>query len=100
VGGRGDHFLSCHCGRDEVRRRFYTLYSIGHWLADTRLKPISRTIGQGRVIDEFILSFTHDMEMPAMLPGVAPQSPLQTRRNRCREQEGVASALFIAAVVA
>jgi carboxymethylenebutenolidase len=58
-------------GRDEVRR-FYNSYFIGHWPADTQLKPISRTVGQGRVIDEFVLSFTHDMEMPAMLPGVPP----------------------------
>jgi carboxymethylenebutenolidase len=58
-------------GRDEVRR-FYNSYFINHWPADTQLRPISRTIGQGRVIDEFVLSFTHDMEMPAMLPGVRP----------------------------
>jgi carboxymethylenebutenolidase len=59
------------CGADDVRR-FYTSYFIGHWPADTQLKPISRTIGQGRVIDEFVLSFTHDMEMPTMLPAIAP----------------------------
>ncbi|HEY7300444.1 MAG TPA: nuclear transport factor 2 family protein [Xanthobacteraceae bacterium] len=58
-------------GRDEVRR-FYSSYFIGHWPADTHLERISRTIGQGRVIDEFVLTFTHDMEMPAMLPGVPP----------------------------
>jgi carboxymethylenebutenolidase len=59
------------CGREEVRR-FYSSYFIGRWPADTQLKPISRTVGQGRVIDEFILSFTHDVEMPAMLPGITP----------------------------
>jgi carboxymethylenebutenolidase len=59
------------CGREEVRQ-FYSSYFIGRWPADTQLKPISRTVGQGRVIDEFILSFTHDVEMPAMLPGIAP----------------------------
>jgi carboxymethylenebutenolidase len=42
------------------------------WPADTHIRRISRTIGQGRVIDELIVSFTHDVEMPAMLPGVAP----------------------------
>jgi carboxymethylenebutenolidase len=63
--------LTGGCGRDEVRR-FYSSYFVGQWPADTQLKPISRTVGQGRVIDEFILSFTHDVEMPAMLPGVAP----------------------------
>jgi carboxymethylenebutenolidase len=59
------------CGREEVRQ-FYSSYFIGRWPADTQLKPISRTVGQGRVIDEFILSFTHDVEMPAMLPGITP----------------------------
>jgi carboxymethylenebutenolidase len=29
-------------------------------------------VGQGRVIDELIVSFTHDVEMPALLPGIAP----------------------------
>jgi carboxymethylenebutenolidase len=33
---------------------------------------VSRTVGQGRVIDELIVSFTHDVEMPALLPGIAP----------------------------
>jgi carboxymethylenebutenolidase len=37
-----------------------------------QITPISRTLGQGRVIDEFILSFTHDVEIPALLPGIAP----------------------------
>ena len=58
-------------GSDDVRQ-FYTSYFIGHWPADTQLKPISRTIRQARVIDEFVLSFTHDTEMPTMLPGVPP----------------------------
>ncbi len=58
-------------GREAVRA-FYASYFIGRWPADTTLRPISRTIGQGRVVDEFVLSFTHDIEMPAILPGIAP----------------------------
>jgi carboxymethylenebutenolidase len=58
-------------GRDEIRH-FYANYFIGHWPADTKITPVSRTIGQGRVVDEIIVSFTHDVEMPAMLPGIAP----------------------------
>lgn len=58
-------------GREEVRN-FYQRYFVGHWPADTAIVPISRTIGQGRVVDEFVLSFTHDIAMPAILPGVAP----------------------------
>ena len=33
---------------------------------------MSRTVGQNRVVDELIVSFTHDREMRAYLPGVAP----------------------------
>src|SRR5262249_38269516 len=40
--------------------------------ADTRLTPVCRTVGQGRVIDEMIFAFTHDIRMDWMLPGVAP----------------------------
>jgi carboxymethylenebutenolidase len=58
-------------GHDEVRQ-FYATWFIGHWPADVQITPISRTVGQGRVIDELIASFTHDVEMPALLPGVAP----------------------------
>jgi len=58
-------------GRDEIRH-FYGQYFIGHWPSDTKITPISRTIGQQRLVDEFIVSFTHDVEMPAILPGLAP----------------------------
>lgn len=58
-------------GRDEVRR-FYANWFIGRWPADVKILPVSRTAGQGRVIDELIVSFTHDIEMPALLPGVPP----------------------------
>ena len=47
--------LTGGCGREEVRR-FYATYFVGHWPADTQIKPVSRTIGQGRVIDELIPS--------------------------------------------
>lgn len=59
------------CGRDEVRQ-FYENWFVGRWPADIQITPISRTVGQGRVIDELIASFTHDVEMPALLPGIAP----------------------------
>jgi carboxymethylenebutenolidase len=58
-------------GRDAVRA-FYGKYFIGHWPADTSMIRVSRTIGQDRVIDELVVSFTHDIEMPALLPGVKP----------------------------
>lgn len=58
-------------GRAQVRE-FYATSFIGHWPADTAIRQISRTVGQGRVVDEVIVSFTHDIEMPAILPGIAP----------------------------
>lgn len=58
-------------GGAEVRH-FYGTHFIGHWPPDTKTTLISRTIGQGRVVDEFILSFTHTVEIDAMAPGIAP----------------------------
>jgi carboxymethylenebutenolidase len=58
-------------GREGVRR-FYATYFIGHHPGDTRVDLVSRTVGESRIVDEMIHSFTHDMEMPWMLPGVEP----------------------------
>lgn len=51
---------------------FYAKYFIGHWPADTEIIPVCRTVGADRVVDEMIMSFTHDIPMPTFLPGVAP----------------------------
>jgi len=56
----------------EAVRRFYTSQFIGHTPADAVLRPISRTVSSDRVVDEFVLEFTHDAEVPFMLPGIAP----------------------------
>jgi len=58
-------------GRAEVET-FYREHFVGHWPDDVEVKSISRTVGQNRVIDELIVSFTHDREMRVLLPGVAP----------------------------
>ena len=58
-------------GREEVRS-FYGSCFIGHWPADLEITQVSRTVGTDRVVDEVVLAFTHDIEMPAILPGVAP----------------------------
>ena len=34
--------------------------------------PVSRTVGADRVVDEFVLRFTHTTEIDWMLPDVAP----------------------------
>ena len=39
---------------------------------DTRIIPISRTVGADRLVDEFIFCFTHDRVMDWILPNVAP----------------------------
>ena len=51
---------------------FYGKHFIPKMPADTTLRLLSRTIGDDRVIDEFVFSFTHDVEMDWMLPGIAP----------------------------
>jgi carboxymethylenebutenolidase len=53
-------------------REFYSTQFIGHSPADATLHPISRTISEERVIDEFVLEFTHDIEIPWMLAEVPP----------------------------
>jgi carboxymethylenebutenolidase len=58
-------------GREEVRR-FYELIFIGHWPASTAIERLSRTVGTDQVVDELVLSFTHDIVMSHMLPGVPP----------------------------
>jgi carboxymethylenebutenolidase len=52
--------------------RFYKNHFIPKTPKDTKLIPISRTIGADRVVDEMLFCFTHDIEIDWMLPGVAP----------------------------
>jgi len=52
--------------------RFYRNHFIPTAPADSRLVPISRTVGADRVVDEMLFCFTHDNEIDWMLPGVNP----------------------------
>ena len=52
--------------------RFYKNHFVDSNPADTKLIPISRTIGADRLVDEMLFCFTHDVEIDWMLPGVAP----------------------------
>jgi carboxymethylenebutenolidase len=52
--------------------RFYKYHFIPKTPADTKLVPVSRTIGVDRIVDEMLFCFTHDIEIDWMLPGVAP----------------------------
>jgi carboxymethylenebutenolidase len=58
-------------GHDHLKR-FYKYHFIPKTPRDTTLIPISRTIGEGIVVDEMLFCFTHDIEIDWMLPGVAP----------------------------
>jgi carboxymethylenebutenolidase len=58
-------------GFEEVRR-FYGDHFIGKWPEDTQITPVSRTVGDDQVVDEVVVSFTHDIEMDHLLPAVAP----------------------------
>jgi carboxymethylenebutenolidase len=53
-------------------REFYSRDFIPSMPPDTKLTPVSRTVGDDQLVDEMIFSFTHTQEMPWMLPGVAP----------------------------
>ncbi len=57
--------------RDEVVG-FYRDHFVTQWRADTTFTPISRTIGANQLVDEIVVSFTHDLVMDALLPGVPP----------------------------
>ena len=58
-------------GHDHLKR-FYKYHFVDSNPADTSLIPISRTIGADRVVDEMLFCFTHDREIPWMLPGIEP----------------------------
>lgn len=52
--------------------RFYRYHFVHQNPQDMKLTPISRTVGAMQVVDEFIMSFTHDVEIDWLLPGVKP----------------------------
>jgi carboxymethylenebutenolidase len=52
--------------------RFYANHFIPKCPKDIRMVPISRTVGADRIVDEMLTSFTHDVEIDWMLPGVPP----------------------------
>jgi carboxymethylenebutenolidase len=58
-------------GGKEVRR-FYSEHFINQIPKDAKVTPISRTVGKDQVVDEFIVSFTHDTQWDYLLPGIPP----------------------------
>ena len=55
-------------GREEVRD-FYADHFVSQFPPDINITSISPTIGQGRVVDELIMHFTHTIVLDWLLPG-------------------------------
>jgi len=53
-------------------RRFYSEHFINQIPKDVKVTPISRTIGKDQVVDELIVSFTHNTQWDYLLPGIPP----------------------------
>lgn len=62
TGGRGHQQVEA----------FYREHFIPAWPDDVRTIPLSRTTQENRVVDEFIVEFTHTQVMDFWLPGIAP----------------------------
>ena len=58
-------------GYNEVYN-FYKKDFIGKTPKDFEVTNLSRTVSKDQVVDELILSFTHDIKMDYILPGVPP----------------------------
>jgi carboxymethylenebutenolidase len=58
-------------GRIELHD-FYANHFLNQIPTDMEMVTVSRTIGQGRVVDELIARFTHSIRMDWLLPGIAP----------------------------
>ena len=62
TGGRGKAAL----------RAFYRDDFIPSWPDDLQMTPINRVVGDGQLVDELRLTFTHDRPMPWFLPNMPP----------------------------
>ncbi len=58
-------------GHDALRL-FYANHFIGANPPDFAMTPVSRTVGTDRIVDEFIVRFTHTTQVDWMLPRIAP----------------------------
>ncbi len=63
TGGQGESEL----------KKFYSQYFLPGLPTDLEITPVFQAAGDNdRVVDEFILNFTHDVAMEWLLPGVEP----------------------------
>ena len=53
-------------------RAFYGTDFIPCMPPDFKMTDVSRTVGENQLVDEMVISFTHTIEMPWLLPGVGP----------------------------
>jgi carboxymethylenebutenolidase len=58
-------------GRRQLEN-YYRRYFIPGQPPDLEIVPISRTVGQDRIVDEFVYRGTHTIPMEWLLPGVPP----------------------------
>ena len=56
-------------GRDEMHT-FYAKHFLNQLPPDLEIVPLSRTIGEARIVDELVLRFTHSIQMDWVIPGV------------------------------
>lgn len=56
-------------GRDEMHT-FYSKHFLNQIPPDMEIVPLSRTIGETRVVDELVLKFTHSIQMDWIMPAV------------------------------
>ncbi len=62
TGGRGKEQL----------RAFYRDDFIPSWPDDLQITPLNRVVGDGQLVEELRLRFTHSRQMDWFLPGVPP----------------------------
>lgn len=72
--------------RDELHR-YLQRDLLPHRPADLARRRISRTVDRFRLVEQEVLTFTHDVELPWLLPGAAPS-------HRCAEVVAVTIATF------
>ena len=53
-------------------KHFYAHHFVHSNPPDTRLVPLSRTVGATQIVDEMLFCFTHTCTIDWMLPGIAP----------------------------
>ena len=58
-------------GREELLE-FYSKHFIPQVPADAQMHPISRTVGDDRLVDELVFTFTHSEPLDWLAPGVEP----------------------------